>query len=171
MKASQLLDSEYAPFYANYINRAKNQTLIIGLKSSLDSALSFFETIPEEKLEFSYDVGKWTVKDIIQHLIDAERVFAYRALRFSRQDKMSLPGFDENNYTQVAKANVRSREVLLEEYVAVRKSTILLFKGFSEDTLKLIGMASNSNMSVRAIGFVIIGHEKHHIDVIKSRYL
>lgn len=171
MKASQLLVTEYSDFYANYISKVANEELITGLESSLNSTLDFLDTIPEEKLEFSYDIGKWTVKDIIQHLIDTERVFAYRALRFARQDKTPLPGFEENNYALASNANKRSREALLIEYRTVRESTLSMFRGFSDDTLKLIGMASNSNMSVRAIGFVIIGHEKHHCDVIESRYL
>ncbi|TYA58927.1 DinB family protein [Formosa maritima] len=171
MKAFQILESEYADYYANYIKKAGNQDIISGLESSLNNTMSFFKSIPEEKLEFRYEIGKWTIKDIIQHLIDAERVFAYRALRFARKDNTPLPGFEENDYTIAANANKRSREELLKEYQAVRESTIMLFKNFDEDTLKLVGIASNSNMSVRAIGFVIIGHETHHCDVIKSRYL
>lgn len=171
MKASQLSKNEYAQYYSNYINKAGEEMLVSGLESSLSSTLAFFNTIPENKLEYRYDAGKWTVKDIIQHLIDAERVFAYRALRFARQDKTSLPGFEENTYTDMANANKRSRAELLKEYQLVRESTIMLFKSFNEDALKLVGVASNSNMSVRAIGFVIIGHEKHHCEVITSRYL
>lgn len=171
MKASQLIDIEYAHFYANYIKKSGNEDLVSGLESSLNNTITFFKSIPENKLEYSYDVGKWTIKDIIQHLIDAERVFAYRALRFARQDKTPLPGFEENNYTLAANANERSREELIKEYQIVRESTLMMFNSFNDDTLKLIGIASNSNMSVRAIGFVIIGHEKHHCEVIKSRYL
>ncbi|PWI29232.1 damage-inducible protein DinB [Flavobacteriaceae bacterium LYZ1037] len=171
MNASQILETEYAPFYANYINKSGSEGLISGLESSLKEVLAFFNSIPENKLEFSYDVGKWTIKDIMQHLIDSERVFAYRALRFARQDKTPLPGFEENAYAQTAQANSKSREDLLNEYQLVRGSSIMLFKSFNNDILKLIGSASNSDMSVRAIGFVIVGHEKHHIDIIKSRYL
>ncbi|MFL0352512.1 DinB family protein [Xanthomarina sp. GH4-25] len=171
MNASQILETEYAPFYANYINKSGSEGLISGLESSLKEVLAFFNSIPEDKLGFSYDVGKWTIKDIMQHLIDSERVFAYRALRFARQDKTPLPGFEENAYAQTAQANSKSREDLLNEYQLVRGSSIMLFKSFNNDILKLIGSASNSDMSVRAIGFVIVGHEKHHIDIIKSRYL
>jgi len=171
MKVAQLMDTEYANFYADYIKMAEAEELKTGLRSSLYSVIDFFKAIPEEKLEYRYEIGKWSVKDIIQHLIDAERVFAYRALRFARQDKTPLPGFNENDYAINANANKKSREELLKEYQIVRESTILLFKSFNEETLKLIGTASNSKMSIRAIGFVIIGHEKHHCQVIKARYL
>lgn len=171
MKTSQLSDSEYADYYSNYIKKAESDELIPGLSSSLSSVIAFFKAIPEEKLEYSYDVGKWSIKDIIQHLIDTERVFAYRALRFAREDKTTLPGFEQNTYGITANANNRSREELLKEYQLVRESSIMLFKSFNEETLKIIGVASSSDMSVRAIGFVIIGHEKHHCQVIQERYL
>jgi hypothetical protein len=171
MKASQLSDTEYASFYANYILKSGDEPLLSGLESGLNKTLDFFRAIAEDKLEYRYEVGKWTIKDILQHLIDAERVFAYRALRFARKDNTPLPGFEENSYTIAANANNRSREDLLKEYQLVRESTLMLFKSFNQDMLKLLGSASDSDMSVRAIGFVITGHEKHHCEVIKSRYL
>ena len=171
MKVSQLSASEYANYYSNYIKKAGSEELISGLDSSLSSVIAFFKAIPKDKLEYRYETGKWSVKDIIQHLIDTERVFAYRALRFAREDKTALPGFKQNAYGVKANANKKSGEELLKEYQLVRESTIMLFKSFNEETLKIIGVASGSDMSVRAIGFVIIGHEKHHCQVIKERYL
>jgi uncharacterized damage-inducible protein DinB len=166
-----LSETEYAEFYANYIKLAGAKDLISGITSSFENTLSFLKSIPEEKLEYSYQEGKWTIKDVIQHIIDTERIFAYRALRFARKDKTPLPAFDENSYALKANGVKRTREDLLNEYQAVREATLLLFKSMDKEMLMQIGIASNVNMSVRAIGFVTIGHEKHHCQVIKSRYL
>ena len=171
MKASQLLPTEYLPFYGTYIDKAVTLDLIPGLENSFKNTLNFFKSIPENKLEFSYADGKWTVKEIIQHLIDAERVFAYRALRFARQDKTPLPGFDENEYAVASDANNRTIEDLIEEYISLRQATIAMFKSFSDDVLMQIGIASQGETSVRAVGFIIIGHETHHCAIIRERYL
>ncbi|EMQ95102.1 hypothetical protein D778_00099 [Xanthomarina gelatinilytica] len=168
---TDLPETEYVQFYANYIKLAGKKDLISGLTASFKETLSFFESIPNDKLEYRYQDGKWTVKDILQHIIDTERIFAYRALRFARQDETVLPGFEENQYAVTAHANKRTKEDLLEEYQTVRQATICLFKSFCKDMFLQIGKASGANMSVRAVGFVTIGHEKHHCQVIKSRYL
>lgn len=127
--------------------------------------------MPIEKQNYRYAEGKWTPKDILLHLVDAERIFAYRALRIARNDKTALPGFEENDYVIEAKAEERSMSSLLEEYSEVRKATISLFLNFGEEVLKRLGEASNCSVSVRAIGYIILGHEKHHVDVIFERYL
>ena len=171
MKASELLTEEYKPYFLTYINKALALDLKDGLQSSFNQTLSFFDMIPESKLEYVYAKDKWTIKEIIQHLIDAERVFAYRAMRFARGDKNNLPGYDENQYTPSSLANRRSKESLIKEYTNLRQTTISLFDSFTNEMLMKIGLADNGNMSVRAIGFVIIGHERHHCQVIKERYL
>jgi len=171
MNSSQVPKKEYLPYYANYINKADCSNLISGLEDLSVKTLSFFDSIPNERYEYQYAEGKWTIKKIIQHIIDAERVFSYRALCFAREDKTPLPSFDENNYAKVCLANSRSVKSLLDEYAALKQSTISLFKSFNDEVLKNIGIASGGEMSVRAIGFVIVGHEKHHIDVIKEKYL
>lgn len=171
MTVSDLNANEYHPYYKNYIDLAIDCELVDGLQTSLDKAITFFETVPDYKLEYRYDDGKWTIKEIIQHLMDAEVVFAYRALRFARNDKTELPGFDENFYAEMSSANKRTKADLLSNYKALRLFTISLFNSFEAQTLLNIGTASNSKMSVRALGFVIIGHETHHCKVIKDRYL
>jgi len=171
MKASELSKEEFKPYFLTYINKALDFDLKNGLQSSLNHTISFLESLPDDKLEYVYASDKWTVKEIIQHLIDAERVFAYRAMRFARGDKNNLPGYDENQYTPSSIANRRSKESLINEYTNQRQSSISLFDSFTNDMLIQIGLADNSNMSVRAIGFVIIGHEIHHCQVIKERYL
>ena len=169
--ANQLSPSEYLPFYGSYINKVGDTALISGLESGLDQAITLFESIPENKLEYRYALGKWTIKDIMQHLIDAERIFAYRLLRIVRQDKTPLSGFDENDYANESLANSRSRGDLIDEYRVLRKSTVLLIRSLNDDRLKSIGNVNNGEMSARAIGFIIIGHEKHHCNVITERYL
>ncbi len=172
MKPSQLQPSEYASYYGNYIAQVSEEyTLIEELEISLHRFIKFVQDIPMDKFDYQYAEGKWTIKDIIQHLIDAERIFAYRALCFARKDATELPGFEENDYVDEANANNRSIMELLTELSAVRHATLLLFKSFNETQLLRSGIASNNPMSVRAIGFVIIGHQNHHQKVFEERYL
>lgn len=171
MKVADLNSNEYHIYYKNYIDLASGDVLMDGLNNSMITTESFLKSIPENSLEYSYAQGKWTIKEIIQHIIDAESVFIYRALRFARGDKTELPGFDENFYAETSLANNRSKEQLINNYLASRKATIAMFDGFDYNMLLKIGTASNSKMSVRALGFAIIGHEIHHCNVIKERYL
>jgi uncharacterized damage-inducible protein DinB len=124
-----------------------------------------------DKFDYRYAEGKWTIKDILQHLIDTERILAYRALRFSRNDQTPLANFDENEYVIEANANRRSIQELLTELAVVRQATLSLFKTFSQEELLRTGIASNNTMSVRASGFVIIGHQNHHQRIFEERYL
>lgn len=171
MQASSINSNEYSPYYQPYIKSLKDTELISGLKESDVFCMSFFKSLPQEKLQYRYADNKWTIKEIITHLIDTERIFSYRALRFARQDKTPLMGFDQDNFVIASNANIRDINSILNEYQSVRNATIQLFKSFSHDALKQIGKASGNNMSVRAAGFTIIGHEKHHINIIQERYL
>jgi uncharacterized damage-inducible protein DinB len=172
MKPSQLQPTEYASFYANYINQVSNEyTLLEELEISVHRLVKFVQNIPLDKFDYRYAEGKWTIKDILQHLIDAERIFAYRALRFARNDKTALASFEENSYVDEANANNRSIQSLLSELLVVRQATLSLFNTFTETELLRIGIASNNPMSVRALGFVIIGHQNHHQKIFEERYL
>ena len=171
MKASDLKPNEYAEYYSQYIKQSGNANLLDVLKESAQALNSLFETISDEKMNYKYAEDKWTIKDILLHIIDAERVFVYRALRFARADKTNLPGFEHNDYVVVANANGRSKASLLNEYNAQRESTIQLFSNFTDEMLMQIGVASGNPMSVRALGFVTAGHETHHCNIIKERYL
>ena len=171
MKASQLQSNEYSSYYGNYIEQAGDLELVKGLEDNLKSIQSFYTSISEKKYNYSYDEGKWTVKEILQHLIDAERVFAYRALRIARNDKVNLLGFSQDDFVLTSHANLRTKVDLIEEFVSVRKSTISLFRSFRNEMLLEVGKASDSPVSVRAIGFIIIGHEIHHTKIIRERYL
>ncbi|MFC4721940.1 DinB family protein [Geojedonia litorea] len=171
MTKDNLKPGEFNPYYGTYIDKTAGLDLKSGLKVGGKRTINFLKSISNEKLEYRYAKGKWTIKEIIQHLIDAERVFAYRALRIAREDQTPLPGFEQDDYVLPSKANNRSLDQLLNEYAAVRQATVTLFDSFSDEMLIQLGTASNSPISVRAIGFIIIGHEIHHCDVIKERYL
>ena len=171
MNRLDLNSGEYNPYYGTYISKTGDLTLKDGLRISGEKTISFLEQIPKDKLEFRYADGKWTVKEVIQHLMDTERIFAYRALRVARKDKTPLPGFEQDDYIQPSHANKRSLEELINEFKAIKMSTCTLFDSFSEEMLLALGTASNNPISVRAIGFIIMGHEIHHCGVIKERYL
>ena len=172
MKPTDLQPEELQGYFANYVNQVSNEyTLIEELEISVHRLIKFVQNIPMHKFDYRYAEGKWTIKDIIQHLIDSERIFAYRALRFARNDKTELPGFEENDYVDEAKANKRSIQQLLTELALVRQATLSLFQSFSEEELLRIGVASHNPISVRALGFVIIGHQNHHQRVFEERYL
>ncbi|PWA04722.1 DinB family protein [Flavobacterium psychrotolerans] len=171
MNSNQLPENEYSSFNATYIKELDNVSLIEELEICLHDFIRFVQNIPMDKFDYRYAEGKWTIKEIIQHIIDAERVFSYRALRISRNDKTPLPGFDENSYVDNTNANARNLQNLLTELAAVRQSTLFLFKSFSEEQLLRMGTASDNVISVRALGFLVIGHQKHHQRIFKERYL
>ena len=171
MKRIDISKNEYAAFYATYMEEAGDEDLYEDLEISLHSFIRFVQNIPMDKFDYRYADGKWTIKEIIQHVIDTERVFSYRALRISRNDKTPLPGFDENQFSENTNANDRHLQSLLTELSIVRQGTLALFKSFSNEQLKRIGIASNNEISVRALGFIIIGHQKHHQKVFEEKYL
>lgn len=171
MKTSQLVENEYPVYCETYFKAAGEVVLIEELEICLHDFIRFVQNLPMDKFDYRYAEGKWTIKEIIQHIIDTERILAYRALRISRNDSTPLPGFDENSYAVNTPANTRSLQDLLTELSAVRHSNLLLFKSFSEEQLLSKGIASDQPISVRAIGFMIIGHQKHHQNVFLEKYL
>jgi uncharacterized damage-inducible protein DinB len=171
MKSNQLPINEYADFYKSYIQALEDVELIEELEISLHDFIRFVQNIPMDKFDYRYAEGKWTIKEIIQHLIDSERVFSYRALRISRNDKTPLPGFDENEYVANSNGNKRNLQGLLTELAVVRQATLSLFNSFSQEQLQYVGIASENQISLRAIGFIIIGHQKHHQKIFAERYL
>jgi uncharacterized damage-inducible protein DinB len=172
MKITDLQSNEYPAYAEIYVSQVDNTwTLVEELEVSVHNLIRFVQNIPLDKHDYRYAEGKWTIKDILQHLIDAERVFAYRALRFSRNDTTELPGYDQDLFVENAHANKRHMKDLLTELSTVRHSTMQLFSSFSEEQLLSRGIASGYNVSVRALGFMIIGHQIHHMKVFQERYL
>lgn len=163
--------SRVGSWYHNYINLVPEDELSQAFIKESISFVRFLETIPADKYDYRYAEGKWTIKEVLQHIIDSERVFAYRALRFARKDATPLPGFDENKFAAAAKADTRNWDKLVEEFKVVRRSSELLFNSFDEEQLDSNGIASNSPNYVLAVGFIIIGHAIHHQKIVKERYL
>lgn len=171
MNLPNIHPDEYSGFFENYVRQAGAVDLIEELEISLHAFIKFVQNIPLDKFDYRYAEGKWTIKDIIQHLIDTERIFIYRALRFSRNDKTVLPSFDENEYVENTNSNKRSIQELLTELSALRHATLLFYKSLTAEQLLLRGTASSYELSVRAIGFITIGHQKHHQRIFEERYL
>jgi uncharacterized damage-inducible protein DinB len=158
-------------FYKGYVENVKDMDVIVALTQSSKVALSLFRSIPEDMGEYRYDAGKWSIKELFNHMMDAERIFAYRALRFSRNDKTPLSGFEENDYAPQANAHARSLTQLIDEMERLRATTIDLYNSFTPEMLKREGTANNNKLSVLSLGYVIAGHETHHRKVISERYL
>lgn len=163
--------NEYAPYYETYIKLFKDVSVL----DSLQKSQTFFDeislTIPTSKENFAYASNKWTIKQVIQHIIDTERIFTYRALCFARGDNTSLPGFDQDLYVENCDVSSKSLSNLIEEMKVLRLSTTILFQHFSNEEMLSIGVANGNQMSVRAVGYVLSGHQMHHTNIIKERYL
>ena len=165
------LENEIPAYYQYYVDLASQSSIDKGFEGSTNQLLNLIDTLPKEKQSYAYAEGKWTIKEVILHIIDTERVFQYRALRFARNDKTMLPGFDQDLFADYSEANNRSLSSLREEFIAVRKSTEQLYTSFSKETLLISGNASDTSISIRAIGYVMIGHLQHHLKIINERYL
>jgi len=172
MKRTDLSSNEFNEYYGNYINLVdENHELVEALTKGEEQTTDFFSKIEQNKLKTTYAEGKWTILEVLLHIIDTERIFNYRALCIARGDQTEFPGYEQDDYVASSKANDRSPTSLLAEYSTVRKATISLFENLREEGLKQLGSASNSPLSPRAAGFIIAGHERHHEKIIKERYL
>ena len=163
--------SRVPEWYHRYIAQVDGDDILEILTRQSASFLQFLETLPEEKRAYSYGPDKWTIKDVVQHILDAERVFAYRALCIARGEKQGLPGFDENEYADKSKADKRNWNNMLEEFKVVRRSTEILFASFDKEQLDNTGTASSWPVYVLGIGYIIAGHLNHHHNIIRERYL
>ena len=163
--------SEYAPYYEKYISRVPDGDIVATLGTQLERTLALIRGIPEDRGDFRYAEGKWSIKELLGHVIDGERVFAYRALRFGRGDTTPLPGFEQDDFVRGADFNKRSLSDLAEEFEHVLRSTISLLASLEPGAWDRRGTANDDEVSVRGIAFIIAGHERHHVEVLKSRYL
>jgi len=159
------------PFYKGYVDNVKDLDMYDALRNSNRLTLEVVRSIDEEKGTFRYAEGKWSIKELLCHMMDAERIFAYRALRFARNDSTPLPGFEENNYAPEANAHGRKIKEIADQMERLRDTTIDLFESFSKTMLSRKGIASNVELSVLNLGFIIPGHETHHKKVLLDRYL
>ena len=163
---------EFAPDTIKYIGLLPDDGLVLKhLADNLKSTTDLILSLSEEKLAFRYAEGKWTIKEILAHIVDDERIYTYRALRFARDDKTELPGFEQDDYAANSGANERDITDILSEFADVRRATIALFESFDAQALTRTGIADGKIMSVRAAAYHIAGHEMRHVNIIKERYL
>ena len=163
--------AESSDYFSYYINLVIGSDIEQVLEDGKAAMLAFMKTIPTHKWDFRYDKGKWSIKEVFIHVIDTERVMAYRALRMARNDQTPLPGFSQDPFVENSNAANRSVQSIIAEYTAVRNSSLAMFKSFDDVAYSRIGMASNSPFSPLSLAYVIAGHEIHHMRVIVERYL
>ncbi len=162
--------SEYDPYYGKYISLITGREILATLSHQVDRMKSLLSPLGNEEGNYRYASGKWTIKQALGHLIDAERIFAYRALRISRNDKTPLSTFEQNDYVPNGPFEFVSLPELLEEYASVRRATVLLFRHLRPEAWQRRGTASNSEVSVRALAYIIAGHDEHHYRLFREKY-
>lgn len=163
---------EYAPYYEKYISKVKDtKDIFAQLKKQQTLVMDLLNSFKENQLDETYQEGKWTIKQLLLHVIDTERIFSYRALCIARGETISLPGYDQDLYAEKSLISSKTKAQLKEEYDTNRRATIALFRGFDDAVPEYVGTANNQKISVRAILFILAGHELHHLQVLKERYL
>ena len=162
---------QYPEYYGTYISKVEQDDFLKALKKGSKRTMKFLKQLTAEEWKFKYAEGKWTPKEILVHMMDSERVFVYRALRFARKDATELPGYDHDAYVPQSGASQRSVKSLLKEYKNLRRDTLCFFENLEESSLDLSGKANGNSITVRSLGFIVAGHEIHHLGVIKEKYL
>lgn len=170
MKPQDLKSNEYPNYYQTYIGNLPQENLMDLLRDQKEKMITFLNKLEQKNLMLSYAEGKWTVAQVIQHMIDTERIFQYRALCIARKDQTPLPGFDQDAYVPASEANQRNTETFIKEYASVRDAGIALFESFNDSMLKETGSSSGGSLSTAAAGFIIAGHENHHLRLFKLNY-
>ena len=163
--------SEYPSYYQKYMDRIPPGEAVATLERQIGGTLAFLKSIPEERAGFRYEPGKWSIREIVGHLSDVERIMTYRALRFARNDQTPVPGFEPDDYIPPSGFDGRTLEDLAEEFGNVRRATLSFFRGLDEAAWQRRGQASGFEVSVRAFPYIVAGHELHHMDVVRTKYL
>ncbi|HEV7993272.1 MAG TPA: DinB family protein [Gemmatimonadaceae bacterium] len=163
--------SEYPPFYHGYVSAVPDGDLIALLREGGLAMRAVATQVPEERGGFRYAEGKWTIREVLGHMIDAERIFSYRALRIARGDTTPLPGFEQNDYVRTSGSDARTIASLVDELTAVRESSVHLFESLPDDAWARRGIASGKEVSVRALAYIVAGHARHHLTVLREKYL
>ena len=164
-------ESEYAPYYQSYVDQVSENDILHLLRAEVDELDVLLGQLPAEKETYAYAEGKWTIREIIGHLIDGERVFGYRALCIARGEKQNLPGFDQDDYMLTAPYKHIELEDLLSELRLVRLSNLAMFRSLDEEAWNRLGSANGNEITVRALAFIMGGHLRHHMNVLRERYL
>lgn len=162
---------EFLEYYGRYIDRVPDGDIVDTLSRQTTETIAFFKSIPEAKADYQYAPGKWSIRQVIGHLCDGERVFQYRAFRFSRADKTPVAGFEENDYVANAPYAKVSMEKLIAEFEYLRRASIYMFSNLDAEAMGRVGVANDNAVSVRALAFIMAGHVTHHVQVLKDRYL
>jgi hypothetical protein len=170
MTRGQPLESEYAPYYQGYVAHVNEDEILPVLRSQLDALDVLLGRVGPERETYRYAEGKWSIREIVGHLIDAERVFGYRAFCIARGEQNNLPGFEQNDYILTAPYDRIDLEDLLSEFRLVRLSNLAMFRNLNEEAWARIGTANDNQVSVRALAFIMAGHARHHMGVLHERY-
>lgn len=165
---SQYNFDEYFRYYIELVNKTD---IISAMQNNKDEVIALYQSFAQEKGNFAYADGKWTIKELLAHIIDCERIFCYRALRFARNDKTDLRGFDHDEYVRYVNVEKRSISNLLDEFVALRENSLHLFKSFDEEILTRNGTANNLTIDVKSLGYMVSGHCTHHLGVLREKYI
>jgi hypothetical protein len=163
--------SEYPDYCEGYVSKVPAGDIVTVLGDQLDDSLALFRSIPETRGSYRYAEGKWSVKEVIGHITDGERILAYRALRFARGDTTPLAGYEQDDYVLGGGFERRSLKDLIDEFETVRRATISLFSSFDGEAWSRRGVANKNEMSVRGIAYVLAGHERHHVEILRAKYL
>lgn len=164
-------DGEYNPYYVKYVSLVTETDIVGVLEGQCDEIEKIYGSLPDERGTYSYADGKWTIKEALSHLIDAERIFAYRALRISRGDETPIEGFEQDGYIENSYANERSFADLKDELLECRRANLRQFRNLKDGDWKRMGIASGSPVSVRALAYIMAGHIRHHFAIHNERYL
>jgi uncharacterized damage-inducible protein DinB len=163
--------TEYAPYYEKYVSLVPKDDVVATLSRQLEETLSTLRGLTEAQADSRYAPGKWSIKELVGHMIDGERIFAHRALRFARNDQTPLPGFEQDNYVFAGNFNNRRLSNLADEFEQVRRATLSLLRSLDDEAWLRRGVASDNEISVRALAYIIAGHETHHMQILRTRYL
>jgi hypothetical protein len=162
--------TEYLPYYEKYVSLVPEGDILATLAGQLDSTQSLLRGIDEDKAGWRYAPDKWSIKELVGHVIDTERIFAYRALRFARNDRTELPGFEQDDYINHAGFDARRLDSIVQEFEFVRRANLLMLSHLDDAAWQRRGIASGGEVSVRALAYIMAGHERHHMEVLRSRY-
>lgn len=163
--------NEFDPYYNTYVSRIEGNNVLEQLDAQPTELRNMFDNVPDGRGNYSYAEGKWTIKELLSHLIDGERIFAYRILRISRGDETPIEGFEQDGYIENSNANNRSFSDLLDEFDLQRRANMKMLRNLSDDAARRIGTASEKTVSVRALVYIMAGHVRHHINILHERYL
>lgn len=164
-------NTEFNAYYGKYINAVAGDDAFAVMRDQIEETMRLLQSIPEGRGAFRYAPGKWSIKEVIGHMCDTERIMCYRALRMARADATPLPGFEQDDFVAAANFDTRSLQSLMAELQSIRAATLAFFSSLDEPMLRRTGTASNSPFSVRALAYVIAGHERHHVKILREKYL